>query len=121
MDDAAIDTIPIADEVTRRFIPRKGLRYLTCNPFCRRICCDGDVRGSFGDGIPDERLLLVAAAAEDLDSDVVDEIRRTAPDNFFTTKTPAFDFEKRGHRILNHLRLITLWPFQLYENKMRFT
>src|ERR1700716_2927937 len=41
-DDAAIDPIPIADEVTRSFIPRKGLRYLTCNPFCRRICCDVD-------------------------------------------------------------------------------
>src|SRR6266404_2026756 len=41
-DDAAIDPIPIADEVTRRFIPRKCLRYLTCNPFCRRICCDID-------------------------------------------------------------------------------
>src|ERR1700682_6238631 len=41
-DDAAIDPIPIADEVTRRFIPRKCLRYLTCNPFCRRICCDVD-------------------------------------------------------------------------------
>src|SRR5258707_8793014 len=41
-DDAAIDPIPIADEVTRRFIPRKGLRYLTCNPFCCRICCDVD-------------------------------------------------------------------------------
>src|SRR5882724_1196133 len=41
-DDAAIDPIPIADEVTRRFIPRKCLRYLTCNPLCRRICCDVD-------------------------------------------------------------------------------
>src|SRR6476660_7393679 len=41
-DDAAIDPIPIADEVTRRFIPRKCLRYLTCNPFCGRICCDVD-------------------------------------------------------------------------------
>src|SRR5882724_2953882 len=41
-DDAAIDAIAIADEVTRRFIPRKCLRYLTCNPFCRRICCDVD-------------------------------------------------------------------------------
>src|SRR5271169_354798 len=39
-DDAAIDPIPIADEVARSFIPRKGLRYLTSNPFCRRICCD---------------------------------------------------------------------------------
>src|SRR5258706_8148276 len=41
-DDAAIDPIPIADEVTRSLIPRKCLRYLTCNPFCRRICCDVD-------------------------------------------------------------------------------
>src|SRR3981189_2510595 len=41
-DDAAIDPIPIADEVARSLIPRKGLRYLTCNPFCRRICCDVD-------------------------------------------------------------------------------
>src|SRR5260370_13245540 len=41
-DDAAIDPIPIADEVTRSFIPRKCLRYLTCNRFCRRICCDVD-------------------------------------------------------------------------------
>src|SRR6202165_1149023 len=41
-DDAAIDPIPIADEVMRRFIPRKCLRYLACNPFCRRICCDVD-------------------------------------------------------------------------------
>ena len=32
----------IADEVARSFIPRKGLRDLTCNPFCRRICCDVD-------------------------------------------------------------------------------
>src|ERR1700738_4252565 len=42
VDDAAIDPIPIADEVTRSLIPRKCLRYLTCNPFGRRICCDVD-------------------------------------------------------------------------------
>src|ERR1700687_2826627 len=41
-DDAAIDPIPIADEVMRRFIPRKCLRYLTRNPVRRRICCDVD-------------------------------------------------------------------------------
>src|SRR5712672_850216 len=41
-DDAAIDPIPIADEVTRSLIPRKCLRYLTCNPFGRGICCDVD-------------------------------------------------------------------------------
>jgi hypothetical protein len=41
-DDAAIDPVAIADEVARSLFPRKRLRYLTCNPFCRRICCDVD-------------------------------------------------------------------------------
>src|SRR6201981_1423017 len=41
-DDAAIDPVAIADEVVRSLIPRKRLRYLTCNPFRRRICCDVD-------------------------------------------------------------------------------
>src|SRR5664280_3045026 len=41
-DDAAIDPIPIADEVARSLIPGKCLRYLTCNPFGRGICCDVD-------------------------------------------------------------------------------
>ena len=41
-DDAAIDPVAIADEVVRSLIPRKCLRYLTCNPFGRRICCDVD-------------------------------------------------------------------------------
>src|SRR5258706_8138035 len=41
-DDAAIDPIPIADEVSRSLIPRKCLRYLTRDPFGRGICCDVD-------------------------------------------------------------------------------
>src|SRR6202043_4039873 len=41
-DDAAINPVAIADEVVRSLIPRKGLRYLTCNPFRRGICCDVD-------------------------------------------------------------------------------
>src|SRR6266700_7882353 len=41
-DDATIDPVAIADEVVRSLIPGKCLRYLTCNPFCRRICCDAD-------------------------------------------------------------------------------
>src|SRR3979490_460156 len=41
-DDAAIDPVAIADQVVRGLIPRKCLRYLTCNPFRRRICCDVD-------------------------------------------------------------------------------
>src|SRR6202163_590625 len=56
-DDAAIDPVAIADEVVRRLIPRKGLRYLTCNPFRRRICCDVD---------PDE----VSAAESDDDEGI---------------------------------------------------
>ena len=39
-DNAPIDPIPIADEVVRSLIPGKGFCYLTCNPFCRRICSD---------------------------------------------------------------------------------
>src|ERR1700680_238600 len=41
-DDAAIDSVAIADEVVRSLIPGKCLRYLTCNPFGRGICCDVD-------------------------------------------------------------------------------
>ena len=41
-DDAAIDPVAIADEVMRSLIPGKCLRYLTCNPFGRGICCDVD-------------------------------------------------------------------------------
>src|SRR5713226_3520822 len=41
-NDAAIDPIPIADEVARSLIPGKCLRYLTCNTFSRGICCDVD-------------------------------------------------------------------------------
>src|ERR1700726_2306569 len=56
-DDAAIDPIAIADEVVRSLIPRKCLRYLTCNPFGRRFCCDVD---------PDE----VSAAEPDDDAGI---------------------------------------------------
>src|SRR5258705_5400473 len=41
-DNAAIDPIPIADEVVRSLVPRKRLRDLTRNPFGRGICCDVD-------------------------------------------------------------------------------
>src|SRR3977135_3870144 len=41
-DDAAIDPVAIADEVARSLIPWKCFRYLSRNPFCRRICCDVD-------------------------------------------------------------------------------
>jgi hypothetical protein len=41
-NDAAIDPIPIADEVARRLIPRKSLGDLARNPFGRRIYRDVD-------------------------------------------------------------------------------
>src|SRR5467141_2482377 len=41
-DDNAIDSIPISDHIARSHVPRKSLRYLTCNPFGRGICCDVD-------------------------------------------------------------------------------
>jgi hypothetical protein len=37
-DDAAIDPVPIADEVMRSLIPGKCLRYSTSNPFRRQVC-----------------------------------------------------------------------------------
>ncbi len=39
-DDAAVDPIAVPDHITRSLVPRKCFRYLTCNPFGRRICCD---------------------------------------------------------------------------------
>src|ERR1700679_1072397 len=41
-DDRTIDPITVPDQVARGLVPRKLLRYLTCNPFRRRICCDID-------------------------------------------------------------------------------
>src|SRR5664279_5513013 len=41
-DDGAIDSIPVSDHVAGSPVPRKCLRYLACNPFCRRIPCDVD-------------------------------------------------------------------------------
>src|ERR1700694_548317 len=59
-DDAAIDPVAIADEVVRSLIPGKCLRYLTCNPFRRRICCDVD---------PDE-----VSAAEPDDDEGIEQV-----------------------------------------------
>jgi hypothetical protein len=41
-DDGAVDPIAVSDHVTGSPVPRKGLGYLTCNPFGRRMCCDVD-------------------------------------------------------------------------------
>src|SRR4030081_3764559 len=66
-DDPAIDPIPIADEAVRSLIPRKCLRYLTCNPFCRRICCDVD---------PDE-----VSAAEPDDHEGIEQVETDGRNN----------------------------------------
>src|ERR1700730_13546004 len=66
-DDAAIDPVAIADEVVRSLIPRKYLRYLTCNPFCRRICCDVD---------PDE-----VSAVEPDDDEGIDQVETDSWNN----------------------------------------
>ena len=39
-DDIAVDAVPIANQVARSIIPGERRRYLTRNPFCRRMCCD---------------------------------------------------------------------------------
>src|SRR6195256_4995329 len=57
----------IADEVVRSLIPRKCLRYLTCNPFRRRICCDVD---------PDE-----VSAAESDDDEGIEQIEADGRDD----------------------------------------
>jgi len=66
-DDAAKDPIPIADEVARSFIPRKCLRYLTGNPFGRRICRDVD---------PDE-----VSAAESDDDEGIEQVETDGRDH----------------------------------------
>src|SRR6202163_495729 len=66
-DDAAIDMVAIADEVVRSLIPGKCLRYLTCNPFGRGICCDVD---------PDE-----VSAAEPDDDEGVEQVEANGRDN----------------------------------------
>src|SRR5258708_2707976 len=66
-DGSAIDPIPIADEVARSLIPRKGLRDLTCNPFCRQICCDVD---------PDE-----VAAVEPDDDEGIEQVETDSWNN----------------------------------------
>src|SRR6202048_891080 len=65
--DPALDPVAIADEVVRSLIPRKCLRYLTCNPFRRRICCDVD---------PDE-----VSAAESDDDEGIEQIEADGRDD----------------------------------------
>jgi hypothetical protein len=79
------------------------------------------VYSSFGDAIPGERPLLVATAVENLQSDLADEVRRVSGGSFFTTTTPAHEYEgeKLGYPTLNDMKMIALWPFQFDEDKLR--
>jgi len=70
------------------------------------------VRGSFGDAIPDEQLLLVATTAEDIHSGFFDGVRKASDGSFFVATAPAHAVEKRGYPIVNQLKMITLWPFE---------
>src|ERR1700719_1090792 len=104
-DDAAIDPIPIADEVARSFIPRKCLRYLTCNPFCRRICCDVDpdqvsaVEPNDDEGI--EQVETDSWNNEQVDGG---NVRRVVPQEgspSLAGRRPAFDHGLGGARLLD--------------------
>jgi hypothetical protein len=79
------------------------------------------VHCSFGSVILDEQPLHVVTAVANLQSDLVDEVRRAAGGSFFTTTTPSYEYdvEKLGHSILNDLKMITLWPFEFDEEKLR--
>jgi hypothetical protein len=81
------------------------------------------VYSSFGNAIPGEQPLLVATAVENPQSELVDEVRRAAGGSFFTTTPPAYEYEveKLGHPSLNDMKMITLWPFEFDENKVRYT
>src|ERR1700736_339666 len=59
-DNAAIDPVPIADEVARRLVPGKSLGQLARNPFSCRVCCDVD---------PDE-----VSAAEPHDDEGIEQV-----------------------------------------------
>jgi hypothetical protein len=66
-DDGAIEPIPIANEVLRGIIPRKRLRYLTRNPFRRRMACNVD---------PDE-----VSTIQPNDDEAIEQIEANGRDN----------------------------------------
>jgi hypothetical protein len=79
------------------------------------------VHCSFGNVIRDEQPLLIATAVENLQSDLVDEVRRDDRVSFLTTTTPSYEYEveKLDHSITNDMKMITLWPFEFDEEKLR--
>jgi hypothetical protein len=79
------------------------------------------VHCSFGNGIPGERPLLIATAVENLQSHLVDEVRRDDRVSFLTTTTPSYEYEveKLSHSITNDMKTIALWPFEFDEEKLQ--
>src|ERR1019366_2733861 len=79
-DNAAVDPIPIADEVARCLIPREGLGQLACYPFSRRICCDVDPdQLSAVQTDDDERIEQVEANGRDNEQIHGSNVRRVVP------------------------------------------
>src|SRR5665647_201993 len=79
-DNAAVDPIPIADEVARCLIPREGLGQLACYPFSRRICCDVDPdQLSAVQTDDDERIEQVEANGRDDEQIHGSDVRRVVP------------------------------------------
>src|SRR6266852_4781649 len=94
-DDAAIDPVPIADEVVRSLVPRKRLRYLTCNPFGRRICCDVDP-DEVSAAEPDNDEGIEQVETDSWNNEQVDggNVRRVVPQEgspSLAGRTPPFD------------------------------
>src|SRR6476646_9104189 len=79
-DNAAIDPVAIADQVVRSLIPRKGLRDLTRNPFCRRICRGVD---------PDE-----FSAVQPDDDEGIEQVETDSRDNERYVARPKADFPR---------------------------
>jgi hypothetical protein len=107
-DDAAIDPVAITDEVVRSLIPRKRLRYLTCNPFCRRICCDVDP-DEVSAVEPDNDEGIEQVETDSWNNEQVDggNVRRVVPQEvspFLAGWPPSFD------HLLGDARLCDLKP-----------
>src|SRR5450759_4290 len=94
-DNAAVDPIPIADEVARRLIPREGLGQLACDPFCRRICCDVDPdQLSAAQTDDDERIEQVEANGRHNEQIHGSNVRRLVPQKgapFLTWRSVSLD------------------------------
>src|SRR5260221_4656580 len=107
-DDAAIDRVAIADEVVRRLIPGKCFRYLTCNPFGRRICCDVDP-DEVSAAEPDDDASIEQVETDSWNNEQVDggNVRRVVPQEgppFLAGWPPSFD------HVLGNARLCDLKP-----------